>query len=481
LIHVKNHQSGIETNKLAGPYSDAPVERESGGRIAGLLSKVIFVSLLLLMVLTAIPYGTVEEWWKALFVCFILVLSIGWIIEGLISGSWHTGGRPVLLPLVALAAFSFLQTISLRTYSAAGISSSFWNAISADPYATRFFTLQLIAIILAGALFYRYGRSRTRVHSIIFVIIGIAVASALFGIIRQTTQHRNGFGLALLLVDSGYGQFINKNHFAYLMEMAFGLSLGLIVGRGISKERGLIYFAALLPIWMALVLSNSRGGLLAMLAQVVIALLLFTSTPGEIAQPEHRLVRIVRSWPVRIFLVAVLVVGMSAGILWVGGDRLASSLEAVHVEFDASSAPTREGAKRNEIWKATLQMFRNHPVAGVGMGGFWTAITAYHNASGKLTPQEAHNDYLELLASGGLIGLVLAAWFAVVVLRRIRLNLSSRDRFRRATSFAATLGIAGVAVHSLVDFGLHIVVNAFIFIALIAIATSEPERPGDDA
>ena len=64
-----------------------------------------------------------------------------------------------------------------------------------------------------------------------------------------------------------------------------------------------------------------------------------------------------------------------------------------------------QGASRNEIWRATLKMFAAHPILGVGMGGYWIGITAYHDASGLMTPQEAHNDYLELLSSGGLIGL----------------------------------------------------------------------------
>jgi len=36
----------------------------------------------------------------------------------------------------------------------------------------------------------------------------------------------------------------------------------------------------------------------------------------------------------------------------------------------------------------------------------------------------------------------------------------------------AVLGITGIAAHSLVDFGLHIMTNAVVFIVLIMIATS---------
>ena len=91
-----------------------------------------------------------------------------------------------------------------------------------------------------------------------------------------------------------------------------------------------------------------------------------------------------------------------------------------------------------------------------------------------MRPQEAHNDYLELLASGGLMGVGIGIWFVVAVLRRTRHNLRSTNRFRRSACFGATIGIIGVAVHSLVDFGLHMMVNALILTTLIVIATSKP-------
>jgi O-antigen ligase len=118
-------------------------------------------------------------------------------------------------------------------------------------------------------------------------------------------------------------------------------------------------------------------------------------------------------------------------------------------------------------------MIKAHPILGVGMGGYWAAVPMFHNASGSMTPQEAHNDYLELLASGGLVGLGLGICFAVVVCKRTFLNLRAPNRFCRAACFGATIGIAGVAVHSLVDFGLHMIVNALTFTTLIVIATSK--------
>jgi O-antigen ligase len=207
-----------------------------------------------------------------------------------------------------------------------------------------------------------------------------------------------------------------------------------------------------------------------MFSQLIVTALLFPLV-GSHRRRTSQLSRIARSLPVRLALLVVLVVALAFGALWLGGDRLITKLAQGTAEYDPATSEMRQGGYRNQMWKATWQMFLAHPITGVGMGGYWAAIPTYHDASGTLTPQEAHNDYLELLASGGLVGMAIGVWFTVLLLRRIRANLQSHDRFRRVAAYAASIGIAGVAVHNLFDFGLHLTVNALVFTVLLVIAT----------
>lgn len=393
------------------------------------------------VLVTPVPYGTIEPWWKAVFICAVFAISVLSVIEIVIRSSVGFDPRSPVVPLLALTALAYLQT---------------WSGISADSFQTKFFALQLLALTAFLALLYRYAATETRVRILVYVVISVAIVSAVFGILRQTSQHEIGFLLPLLKPNEGFAQFINKNHFAYLMEMAFGLAVGLIVAE--SSRQRLVYFALLLPLWVALGLSNSRGGILAMLTQVVIATLF-----------------LLKAKTVRIVLVPVLVLGVVVGTLWLGGDRLVSNFEAARHELTTNTNDSSEGASRNEIWRATLKMFAAHPILGVGLGAYWIGITAYHDASGVLVPQEAHNDYLELLASGGVIAFALGVWFVFSVIDLAGKNLWSSSGFVRAARFGAVLGIAGVAVHSLVDFGLHLMSNAVVFLVLITIATAKIE------
>jgi O-antigen ligase len=357
----------------------------------------------------------------------------------------------------------------------AGLSIPTWNAISADPYQTRFVVLQLTALALAILLIDRYANTESRLRVLVHVILAVAVTSAIYGILRQTIQRDTGFVLPLLRPGAGYGQFINKNHFAYLMEMAFGLGLGLIAFGGVKRKHATLYVALLLPIWTALVLSNSRGGILAMILQLVIAVLMLSYFKWTTTENAF-LVRASRSVAIRIALIMVLIVALGLGIIWVGGDRLLSNFEAVSGEFSSDPIVSSGGVTRNEIWRATLKTITDHPVVGVGFGGYWIAVTAHHNASGTMTPQEAHNDYLELLASGGLVGFAIAIWFFVIALRMIRSNLHTASRTRKALCLASVVGLSGALLHSFFDFGLHLMANALVFCVLLALATMSARR-----
>ena len=445
-------------------------------RLGVLLDRGLFGSLLLLICVTAIPYGTSQPWWKALFICFVLLATTFAVIEVMLNGARRIEGSRMILPAVFLILLAFLQTISLPGGSIDGLSVAAWNTISADPHQTRFTAMQLIALMLVILLVYRYANTDRRKRVLIHVILGVAVISAVYGIVRQTVQRDTGFVLPLLRPGAGYGQFINKNHFAYLMEMAFGLGLGLIAFGGVARKHAMLYVALLLPIWTALVLSNSRGGILAMLGQILIAVLLLSyfkrSSFGESA-----LLRATQSVWTRVGLVVALIIALGIGVIWVGGDRLLSNFEAVGREF-SSNPGASSGVTRNDIWRATLRTIADHPIFGVGLGGYWIAVTEHHNGSGTMTPQEAHNDYLELLASAGIVGFAIGVWFAVNAFRLIRDNLRITNRTRNAVCLASVVGLSGALLHSVFDFGLHLMINALVFAILLALATATVQQNG---
>ncbi|HYR76644.1 MAG TPA: O-antigen ligase family protein [Pyrinomonadaceae bacterium] len=454
--------------------------------VARFLDRVIYFSLLTTIVLTAIPYGTVQPWWIAIFQCMVFLIAILGLIEAIISKRWSLDLLPVA-PLLALILFAAIQSLPL--FSGPGPISP-RTSISADPYNTRLFAIQLFALTLVILLLRRYISNKARLRSLIYVVIGVGVGSALFGIVRQSLQQSPGFLLpALPIGGRSFGQFINRNHFAFLLEMSLGLTLGLIVGE-VGRRRRVLF---LLPIgallWVALIYSNSRGGILASLSEVLfLGVLLdpirhFTKHRAETGW--RRFQNLVGGLAMRVFLMACLIGLFAYGVGWVGGEPVVNNFQNAGTDFSQQEMENNTNTSRKEIWSATWQMIRAHPLAGFGFSGYWIGITRYHHASGEITPQQAHNDYLELMASGGLIGCALVACFAVLFVKKARQRLHSPDPYCRAACLGALTGIFGVAIHSFVDFGIHITINALLLFTLIVIAVQNDRlanaRAGEDS
>lgn len=434
-----------------------------------LLSRVIFAGLLAVVTLAPVPYGTVEPWSEGAYEAAVFGLAALWMVEGALSGRWLVREHLLVAAPAALAALALLQTLAPH----GGVAASY------DPYSTWLAALKLLAHAAAFALLLRYTTTRRRLFALLGAVALVGLGSSLFGLARQAAQGtRPGFLLPLLRPGSGYAQFINKNHFAFAAEMTLGLLLGLAAGAGVRRGKALVPVALAIPVWAALVLSNSRGGVLAMLCQLTFLGAAFGVSRAAVpAQGRgrvrgHALARVFGSAALRVMLVGALLVTAVVGMVWLGGDPFADRVASVGEEAVASDAGDLTRAGRKHIWAATREVFEERPFIGVGLGAYWVAVTRHHRGSGALVPQEAHNDYLELLACGGVVGGVIVLVGIVIFARRARVALAEGDSFRRAAALGALTGIVGVAVHSLVDFGLHVTANALLLVALAAAASA---------
>jgi len=321
----------------------------------------------------------------------------------------------------------------------------------------------------------RFTYNATRLTVLVHAIICVALVSAVFGLVRLAVHGDQGLLLPFLRYGRGFAQFLNKNHFSYLAEAAIGLTIGVATFSSGRRERLLFYGAATLLLWVAVVLSKSRGGLLAVTVQIICAALMLINLKGSVRLKTRGVTRLVLTGAAVVAL--LLMIGV--GVIWLGGDQLTTGVETAAAEIGADRSDLHEGARRTDIWRATWAMAKAHPIAGAGLGGFWAEVPRYHDASGSQSPQQAHNDYLELLASGGLIGLAIFGWFVVLLFQEARRAAQQPHGLQRAAALGGLIGVAGIAVHSLVDFGLHLTINGLVLILLLTILSLDPfeQRP----
>src|SRR4030095_13069848 len=118
-----------------------------------------------------------------------------------------------------------------------------------------------------------------------------------------------------------------------------------------------------------------------------------------------------------------------------------------------------------------VDIIKTHPWIGVGLVAFGVVYTGYDSRNGVYRLEQAHNDYLQVLSDGGIIGALIALFFVVNLFRMGFMRRDSRDDFRRGVATAAMAGCFAVMVHSFFDFTLHTTANALLFLVLAALAT----------
>ena len=126
---------------------------------------------------------------------------------------------------------------------------------------------------------------------------------------------------------------------------------------------------------------------------------------------------------------------------------------------------------RAHFWSVTVNMIKAHPVLGTGLGAFGVIYTGFDTRNGLLRLEQAHNDYLQVLSDGGIVGAFLALAFVVLLFARAFYRMRTRDPFRRGVALASLGGCFAVLVHSFFDFTLHTTANALLFLVLAALAT----------
>jgi O-antigen ligase len=349
--------------------------------------------------------------------------------------------------------------------------------LSIDHYQTYLTARKTLALTLLLAMLLGHTSTMSRFRWLVRTVVAVGLGSAVFAILRlflQAPDAPAGFVLTFLVYGTGYGQFISANPFAYLMEMSLGLVSGLVLGGGMVKGRSLIYIAILAVLWTALVLSNSRGGILSLACESIFVLYFALDWYSErkLARGDdlNQAMRFIRnSRFIRVAAIVLVLAILSAGVLWMGGDNLANKIAG----RPQASHELSGGATRQEIWSASWKLFKHHPWTGTGLGAYFLGIPQFQESSGRVRLEQAHNDYLDLAASGGIVGLILGAWFVAAIVRSAKSNIGNRDPYRRAATLGAATGLIGVAAHSFVDFGLQLTGIAVVCSAMVAILAAD--------
>ena len=403
-------------------------------------NRLIFFVLCAAIVLTTLAYGTVHPPLVGLFWISAALIAVLWTIDALLGGKLRFSPNLLQIPLLAAALFGMLQIIPLGA-----------NAISLNPYETRLATWHFAALLIYFAALLCFVDTPRRMRFLVNLITIFGFAFALFAILQNLLDPTRIYGVYERAGALPFGSFVNKHNAAAYLEMCAALPLGLLFSNAVEREKRLLYVTAAALIGIALVMSGSRGGLVSFLAMLIF----LAVTSGE--------TRTTRGLFIKIGLAAALVAAIVGGTILIGGD---SALTRV-AESANSSDPT---SSRVQIWTTTLEIIKHYPVFGTGWAAFPVAYPQFDPMNGSERVEQAHNDYLQILADAGIVGAIIGAFFVFQLFRAGFRQIESSNSFRRAVAVGALAGCFAVLVHSIFDFVLHTTAVSLLFLALAVLA-----------
>ena len=399
------------------------------------------IGLCALISFAVLAHGGVEDWARAVMETGVAFLFLIWALHFF----FNEQEQPEISPLLPPLALFFLVVLGQWFFRA-----------TASSYNTRIELQLLLASLLFLFLCVQIFHTLQDWRSFVWFGMGLGFVVSVFGILQHLTFNGKLYWVRELTYGGiPFGPYVNRNHFAGLMELLIPLALvPLVLGRVRRERLVVVALCAVMPI-AALFLSASRGGIVSFLVQFALLFYLLLRRRGL---AKHLLA-------VSGVLLAALMI-----VTWLGVGRILqrfSSLQTLEVT---------EG-KRAAMRKGTWHIFLDHPLAGTGLGTFQIVYPPYETLYDAKVVNHAHNDYLEALAETGVLGGLCCAWFlGVLLLKSFSLFRQSDFSFPAALQLSGIVACAGFLVHALVDFNFHIPSNLWLFFLMAHLATTQIQQ-----
>lgn len=466
------------------------------------LERTVEVVLLALITFTPWFFAGMDPFAEWIISLGVVVLALLWAAHTLLSWRLTIPRCYLTLCLVGLFAYvgwqvtplspELLKTLSPSAYElrqqmlpaqpevvsgggVSGVHTSGPVTLSLYPYATRT-ALGQIAI-----LFVFFFAARTLATSsgafkrLAVVVVLNGTALVVFGLVQNLSSGSHLLYWTYQTDGTAYGPFVNRNHFAFYINLSLGVGLGLMAsllhqrqtslpggsrrssrrssrssrgslapGGRAEGARSILSSPALL--WLSLALglmllgpfvSLSRGGMVACLMGGLVCFLTYFYRS--------------RVTPNLGPILVVAAIGVMF-LLWLG-------VEAMRARFLTIQDPEDVYAARVELWERTGPWFQAYPIWGTGEGTFVFVERLYiHQTSDVGVKWEhAHNEYLEAVLEGGVIRLAL---FLLLLGLAVHLCLRALETHRRHATGGLAYGLlfafTTLLMHSFVEFGLHI-------------------------
>lgn len=283
---------------------------------------------------------------------------------------------------------------------------------------------------------------------------------------------RDGYSLSSLFISAGKssknvvtGMYGYRGSFANFSVIAGLLCLSLGVwGRLPPLFRFLVFLLGSMGVLLATIAQSRSAAVSLVAALIVFGCALFLSVGGLHMRARQRIRGAIG------LLVALSVIAAAVGGVMVFKGRATHEARGADVAFDSEV--------RFSFWSMAVEQWADAPVFGAGSRSYSYECFQYWNPnlpthSGN--PEFVHNEYLQLLADYGLVGLLLILgilgchlFIGFLRVRSLSEKLGEGGLKKGSNAMALTIsGVSGGAamlVHICFDYRTHILANLLLFV-----------------
>jgi len=468
------------------------------------VNRAAFILCLSVIVISPLLFGSSYPF--AYSLVFIIILIAGLLTlkacvnKNNVTGVWQLRWQenPLLPLFLGFTVYLFLQIIPVSASLLTDISltarvvgekslpaaatpeltvNDLWFTIASYIYPVR---MSLVRWIVYGIFLWSFLHTlnyRKRIETAVIVILILGCFESLYGIIQTYSGHEHIWWYKKIVQGLGFpsGTYPNCNHFAGFMEMGVILSIayGIALYDRHSKRQSrnksdrqnikakiaylfseeqlyakifLVVFSGAI-MGLGLFLSGSRGGIISLSMALVVMGIFFTGIKKYRRPGLYILIP---------FLVLTAFYAISAGI---------------DPTVDRFRLFGRDFLNRADLVEKTMNIFDDYHLFGIGIGNFPYLFPRYQ---GLLHPggfvNHAHNDWVQILAEGGIVGFILLlGGLGYYLIRMLKKWKHAQDTFAVCLGIAPLIVMISLGIHSLSDFNLHIPANMILLIAVIVI------------
>lgn len=443
------------------------------------MNRKAFIFFLAALVFAPLAFGAVEHWSIAA-VELLVCLATLFFASSLRKSTGNLLMPPGMLPLVLLILWMFFQLIPLPPVIVQTLAPSIydiykpvlensdpsqWIPLTVNQKETFLECLRIGCYALFYFLTVQILSNGDSLKKTIRIVGYLAIAIAFLAIIQKFSSPDRIYWFRGVPANAQpIGPWVYHNHYAGFMEMTFPIvfALFLFYRPVVDSEKSLRSRVAA----MFSAPGSNLHFFLGFGAVVIAASICISLSRGGIISLSLALILFLALLPRKIFAFKLVAYGLIVScvailVTWLGWGSVIGKF--------GTTFSTTGGINdiRPILWHDSIEIIRDFLFTGTGFGTFIHIYPLYSTLSFDFILDHAHNDYIELLSDGGLIGFILAGWFVLAVLRqgwqRIR---TRRERYAILLSIGSFAGIVAILFHSVTDFNLHNGANGLYFFFL---------------